>query len=64
MRLPRFKDNLWIVGNNVCSYGVPVARIEGDTLQQLKGMVSVTTQRHINYTAEQLKLKLRKPKNK
>ena len=63
MRFPRFKQNLWVVGNNVCSYGTPVARIEGDTLQQLGGMVSVTTQRHINYVAEQLGLKLRKPKN-
>tara|TARA_R100000654_G_scaffold42768_1_gene69009 strand:- start:269 stop:463 length:195 start_codon:yes stop_codon:yes gene_type:complete len=64
MRLPRFKDNLWVVGDKVCSYGVPVARIEDDILQQLKGIVSVTTQRHINYVAEHLKLKLRKPKNK
>ena len=64
MRLPRFKDNLWIVGDNVCSYGVPVARIEGDTLDELRGRVSGSTQRHINYPAEQLKLKLRKPKNK
>ena len=64
MRFPRFKQNLWVVGNNVCSYGTPVARIEGDTLQQLGGIVSVTTQRHINYAAEQLGLKLRKPINK
>ena len=64
MRLPRFTKNLWVVGNNVCSYGTPVARIEGDTLQQLPGLVSVTTQRHINYASEQLKLKLKKPINK
>ena len=29
MRFPRFTENLWVVGNNVCSYGTPVARIEG-----------------------------------
>jgi len=62
MRFPRFKDNLWVVGNHVCSYGTPVARIEGDTLQQL-GYWSVTTQRHINYAADQMKLKLKKPIN-
>jgi len=63
MRFARFTKNLWVVGNNVCSYGTPVARIQGDNLQQLPGIVSVTTQRHINYAAEQLKLKLKKPIN-
>ena len=63
MRFPRYKQNLWVVGNNVCSYGTPVARIQGDIMQQLPGLVSVTTQRHINYVAEHLGLKLRKPKN-
>jgi hypothetical protein len=63
MRFPRFNDSLWVVGDKVCSYGTPVARIQGNSLQQLPGIVSVTTQRHINYAAEQLKLKLKKPKN-
>jgi len=64
MRFPRYKQNLWTTNGYVVSYGTPVALIEGDTLQQLAGIVSVTTQRHINYAAEQLKLKLKKPKNK
>ena len=62
MRFPRFKQNLGVVGTYVCSYGTPVARIDGDKLQQL-GYWSVTTQRHINYAAEELGLKLRKPIN-
>tara|TARA_R100000234_G_C4935884_1_gene150651 strand:- start:184 stop:345 length:162 start_codon:yes stop_codon:yes gene_type:complete len=49
-------------GKTVYSYGTPVARVEGETLQQL-GYWSVTTQKHINYAAEQLGLKLRKPIN-
>ena len=62
MRFPRYKQNLWTTNGYVVSYGTPVARIEGDTLRQL-GYWSVTTQRHINYAAEELGLKLRKPIN-
>ena len=61
MRFPRYKQNLWTTNDYVVSYGTPVAHIQGDTMQQLPGLVSVTTQRHINYVAEHLGLKLRKP---
>ena len=60
MRFPRYKQNLWTTNDYVVSYGTPVARIEGGTLKQL-GYWSVTTQRHINYAAEELGLKLQKP---
>jgi len=49
-------------GKTVYSYGTPVARVEGDILRQL-GYWSVTTQKHINYAADQLGLKLHKPVN-
>ena len=62
MRFPRYKQNLWTTNGYVVSYGTPVARIEGATLR-LQGYWSETTQRHINYAAEHLGLKLRKPIN-
>tara|TARA_R110002020_G_scaffold340900_1_gene555644 strand:+ start:55 stop:246 length:192 start_codon:yes stop_codon:yes gene_type:complete len=62
MRFPRYTQNLYKVGKFVVSYDTPVAKIEGDTLQQLE-YGSVTTQRHINYVADYLGLKLRKPIN-
>ena len=62
MRFPRYTQNLYKAGKFVVSYETPVAKIEGDTLHQL-GYWSVTTQRHINYAADYLGLKLQKPIN-
>lgn len=53
----RYKQNLRIEGNKVISYATHVATIEGDTLKQL-GYWSMTTQKHINYVAKELNLKL------
>ena len=53
----RYKQNLRIEGNKVISYVTHVATIEGDTLKQL-GYWSMTTQKHINYVAKELNLKL------
>lgn len=55
--LTKYKENLRIVGNDVYSYSTNVARIEGNNLIQL-GYWSVTTQKHINYVAKELNLKL------
>lgn len=56
-KFDRYKQNLTLVGDNVISYTTKVAEIQDDTLVQL-GWWSVTTQRHINYAASQLGLKL------
>jgi hypothetical protein len=50
----RYKHNLRLEGNKVISYTTKVAEIDEDkmTLKQL-GYWSVTTQRHINYVAQQ-----------
>ncbi len=53
----RYKQNLRIFGNDVISYTTKVAEINGDELHQL-GWWSVTTQKHINYVAKELNLKL------
>ena len=55
--LPKYKQNLRIDGSSVWSYSTIVARIWGDELQQL-GYWSMTTQKHINYVAYYLNLKL------
>lgn len=55
--LTKYKENLRIVGNDVYSYSTNVARIEGNNLVQL-GYWSITTQKHINYVAKELNLKL------
>ena len=49
--------NLRIQGNDVWSYSTIVAKIDGDNLNQL-GYWSQTTQKHINYVANQLSLTL------
>ena len=59
MNLSKYKQNLRIEGNKVISYTTHVATInhsEG-TLTQL-GYWSMTTQKHINYVANQLCLTL------
>lgn len=55
--LTKYKENLRIVGNDVYSYSTNVARIKGNNLVQL-GYWSITTQKHINYVAKELNLKL------
>ena len=55
--LSKYKQNLRIQGSDVCSYSTIVAKIDGDNLQQL-GYWSQTTQKHINYVANQLGLTL------
>jgi|TARA_B110000908_G_scaffold125645_1_gene147311 hypothetical protein len=55
--LDKYKQNLSIRGNQVWSYTTHVATISGSKLMQL-GYWSMTTQKHINYVAEQLDLTL------
>ena len=57
MTFQKYKQNLRVVGNHIQSYSTLVARIEGSQLIQL-GWWSVTTQKHINYAAQQLGLQL------
>jgi len=56
-KLSKYKQNLSIQGNNVWSYTTIVARIKGNELHQL-GYWSQTTQKHINYVANELNLTL------
>jgi len=53
--LPKYKQNLRILGNDVWSYSTIVAKIDGNDLHQL-GYWSQTTQKHINYVADYLDL--------
>ena len=55
--MKKYKQNLRLEGNNVISYTTHVATIEGNELKQL-GYWSMTTQKHINYVANELNLKL------
>lgn len=55
--MKKYKQNLRIEGNYVISYTTKVAEIKGQELHQL-GWWSVTTQKHINYVARELNLKL------
>ena len=57
--LDRYKQNLRVIGNEVYSYNTKVAIIDSvaGELKQL-GYWSVTTQKHINYVARELGLKL------
>ena len=57
--MKKYKQNLKIEGNKVLSYNTHVATIEGNNLNQL-GYWSVTTQKHINYVANELNLNLNK----
>ena len=56
-KLARYKQNLRIDGNRVISYTTHVATIENGNLIQL-GWWSRTTQKHINYVAQELSLNL------
>lgn len=56
-KLPKYKVNLTINGNDVWSYSTIVAKIDGNDLRQL-GYWSQTTQKHINYVADYYNLNL------
>ena len=53
--LEKYKQNLSIRGNQVWSYTTHLATIADNKLYQL-GYWSMTTQKHINYVANQLDL--------
>ena len=57
IRFKKYKQNLKIEGDYLISYTTKVAKINKDTLEQL-GWWSVTTQKHINYAANELGLTL------
>jgi len=58
--LERYKQNLRVDRDEVWSYTTHVATIAGGQLIQL-GYWSMTTQKHINYVAQQFDLELIKP---
>jgi hypothetical protein len=53
----KYNKNLYKNGNNIYSYNTLVAEIKGNELHQL-GYWSMTTQKHINYVANELGLSL------
>ena len=55
--MDKYKQNLNVIGDKVYSYNTHVATINGTQLIQL-GWWSVTTQKHINYVAQELNLTL------
>ena len=55
--MERYKQNLKVLGDKVYSYDTHVATIEGGNLIQL-WYWSMTTQKHINYVAKELRLNL------
>lgn len=55
--MKKYKQNLRIDRDNVFSYNTHVATIKGTELHQI-GYWSMTTQKHINYVAKELNLKL------
>ena len=55
----RYKENLRQVGNDIYSYSTKVATIHQNKLIQ-HGWWSVTTQKHINYAANELGLEIQK----
>jgi hypothetical protein len=56
----KYKLNLRQVGDDIYSYSTKVATIEYPNLIQ-HGWWSVTTQKHINYVANELGLTIKKP---
>jgi len=55
----KYKQNLRQVGDDIYSYSTKVATIHQDKLIQ-HGWWSVTTQKHINYVANELGLEIDK----
>ena len=58
-KFDRYKENLRQVGEDIYSYSTKVATIHQDKLIQ-HGWWSVTTQKHINYAANELGLEIDK----
>ena len=59
MKFRKYKQNLECVGANIYSYGTKVATIDHDNGQLVQlGWWSVTTQKHVNYAAQELGLEL------
>jgi len=58
--LDKYKQNLKVINDDVWSYNTRVGIIAGTKLFQL-GYWSQTTQKHINYVADQYDLDLIKP---
>ncbi len=56
-KFDKYKTNLTRVNNDIYSYSTKVATIDKNNLIQL-GYWSVTTQKHINYVANELNLNL------
>lgn len=57
MKLTKYSKNLKIEGNNVVSYNTIVAFIDWDIKELIQlGYYSQTTQKHINYVADELNL--------
>ena len=59
-KFDRYKENLMLIDDKVISYTTHVATIKRSELIQWKKW-SQTTQRHINYVAKELALKLIRP---
>ncbi len=59
IKFDRYKENLRQVGDDIYSYSTKVATIHQDKLIQ-HGWWSVTTQKHINYVANELGLEIDK----
>jgi len=57
MQFKKYKQNLRLEGVSIISYTTRVAEIKDGKLVQL-GWWSVTTQKHINYAANELNLEL------
>ena len=58
-RFDKYKTNLTKLGDDIYSYSTKVATIHQDKLIQ-HGWWSVTTQKHINYVANELGLEIDK----
>ena len=58
-KFDRYKENLRQVGDDIYSYSTKVATIHQDKLIQ-HGWWSVTTQKHINYVANELGVEIDK----
>ena len=56
-KFDKYKQNLTRIDDKIYSYATNVATVEYPNLVQ-HGWWSVTTQKHINYVAEELKLKI------
>lgn len=57
MEFKRYKQNLRRVGDKIFSYSTNVVTVDYPNLIQ-HGWWSVTTQKHINYVANELNLKI------